>query len=138
MDKWSIDSRDSRNWYPDKCTLLTQLIRSLSNYLEQPFTRNDCTFDYIIIGFALVFTRKFHWNWISEVQTKLIETGSKWKTSDQNDPSDWKNPAITLDSKSHDPADWKVQNKCRFVSFHISWIFRITDPSVQTNRTLIS
>ena len=39
---------------------------------------------------------------------------------------------------SNDVDDLKVQNKWVFFSFQISWITRITDPSVQTNRTLLS
>ena len=35
----------------------------------------------------------------------------------QSDPSDWKNPAITLDSMSHDPGDSKVQNKWGILVF---------------------
>ena len=33
---------------------------------------------------------------------------NKQKTSDPNDPSNCKNPVITLDPMGHDPSDWKV------------------------------
>ena len=31
--------------------------------------------------------------------------------SDPKDPSNCKNPVITLDPMGHDPGDWKVQSK---------------------------
>ena len=65
-----------------------------------------------------------------------METRNKWKKNDPTDPSDQTNPAITLDLTDHDPSDPKVRNKY-FFSFQISWIIRINDPSVQTNRHLI-
>ena len=48
------------------------------------------------------------------------------------------NPVITLDPMGPDPSDWKVQNKWFFLSVEINWITRITDPSVQPNRPLMS
>ena len=63
--------------------------------------------------------------------------GNKWKRRDQSDPPDWQSPAITLDSMIHGPSYWNVQNKWGFFSFQISWITRVTDPSVQTNSTLM-
>ena len=55
------------------------------------------------------------------------------KTSDPCDPSNCKNPVITLDPIGHDPSDWKYERYV-FFSVQISWITRITDPSVQTNK----
>ena len=45
--------------------------------------------------------------------------------------------AINLIPTNHDPSDPKAQNKW-FFSFQISWINCITDPSIQTNRPLMS
>ena len=36
---------------------------------------------------------------------ELIETRKKWKADDPSDPSDCKNPVITLDPMDHDPSD---------------------------------
>ena len=65
------------------------------------------------------------------MQSKLIETGNKWKTRDPKDRSDWKNHIITLALMGHDPSDWKVQNKHFFISFQISWITRLKCPKKQ-------
>ena len=65
MDQWFVDPCDPRNWYPNKQNLVIQLIQPLINQLEQSYTRAVCTFDYVIIGFILFFTRKFHRHWIS-------------------------------------------------------------------------
>ena len=35
----------------------------------------------------------------------MIETRNKWKTSDQSDPSNCKNPVINLDPMGHDPSN---------------------------------
>ena len=37
-----------------------------------------------------------------------------------------------------DPVDWKIHKNWGFRNFEISWITRVTDPSVQTSRTMIS
>ena len=35
IDQWSVDSSNARNWYINKWTLVIQLIKPLSNWLEQ-------------------------------------------------------------------------------------------------------
>ena len=37
--------------------------------------------------------------------------------SDPSDPSNCKNPVITLDPMSYDPSDWKVRDKWFFLVF---------------------
>ena len=53
MDHWSVDPSDASNWYPNKWTSAIQQIEPLSNWLEQPFTKAACSFDYLIIGFGV-------------------------------------------------------------------------------------
>ena len=65
-------------------------------------------FDYVTIGFgflSLAFTRNSIEIGFREVDTKMIKTKNKWKTSDPSDPSNCKNSAITLDPMSHDPSN---------------------------------
>ena len=76
MDQWSVNPSDPRPWYPNKLILVIQLVQSLSKKLEELFTRAVCAFDQ-----------------------------NKFKTSDLFDPSDWKNPAITLNSVGYNPGD---------------------------------
>ena len=132
MDHWSVNPSDAKNWYPNKWTLVIQLIKPLSNWLEQPFTQAACTFDYVTVGvgfLSLVFARNsidivFHlffvlisFSYTSRVYGKLIKAKNKWKTIDPSDPSNCKNPVITLGSISHNPSDWKVRNKWFFLAF---------------------
>ena len=61
---------------------------------------------YIGFGFLpLVYA----WNPIDigfwDVYAKLIETRNKQKTSDPSDPSNFRNPVITLDPMGHYPSD---------------------------------
>ena len=41
----------------------------------------------------------------------MIGTRNKKRKSDSSDPSNWMNPAITLDPTDDGPGDPKVQNK---------------------------
>ena len=61
MDYWPVDPSDARNWYQNKWTLVIQLIKPLNNWLEQPFTKAACMFDYVIIGFGFL-SLVFAWN----------------------------------------------------------------------------
>ena len=116
MYHWSVDSCNARNWYTNKWTLVIQLIKRLSNWLEQPFTQAAFTFDYVYRFqiFVTCVCARSHCYWISHlphhiVTAKLIETRNKQKASDPSDPSNCKNPVIALNPM--DPSDWKVRNK---------------------------
>ena len=77
---------------------IEQLIRAAIYTSHLYFFDNVCRFGFLSIVFA--------WNPIDigfrEVQAELIETRNKQKTSD---PSNCKNPVITLETMGHDPSD---------------------------------
>ena len=133
MYHWSVDSSNARNWYTNKWTLGIQLINPLSNWPEQPSTQAACTFDYvyrfrIFTGLLLDFG-KYRQNWSrEEVHRKRVIQVI------------WVIVRILL-------LPWiqwvmiQVIERYKtnsFFSVEISWITRITDPSVQTNRPLMS
>ena len=61
---------------------------------------------------------------------------TKHEANKESDPNDRTNAAINLDPTDHNAIDSEVRKK-RFFSFLISWITRITDPRVHTNRLLM-
>ena len=65
--------------------------------------------------FVTCVCAEFHWQWISGSIGKTDK--NKWKTSDPSDPSNCKNPVITLDLMSHEPSDKTVRNKWVFLMF---------------------
>ena len=141
MYHWSVDSSNARNWYTNKWTLVIQLIKPLSDWLEQPFIQAACMFDYVGFGFlSLVFARNpivtgFH---ICAI-TLLLRN---WSRQEINRKRVIQVIRVIARILLLPWIQWiqviERYETNSFFSVEISWITRITDPSVQTNRPLMS
>ena len=141
---WSLDLSNARNWYTNKWTLEIQLINLFSNWLDQPLEQVAYTFDYvyrfrifvtcvcaqsIVTGFhiraitlllqnwsRLVLNRKRLIQLIQVIVRILLLPWIQW--------------VMIQAIESYETNS--------VFSVEISWITRITDPSVQAKRSLIS
>ena len=144
MYHWSLDLSNGRNWCRNKWTLVIQLINLFSNWLDQPFEQVAYTFDYvyrfrifvtcfcaqsIVTGFHIRAITLLLQNWsrqelnrkrviqvIRVIVRILLLAWTQWVM------------VQVIESYERNSA----------FSVEINWITRITDPSVQTKRPLIS
>ena len=126
IDPWAVYPSDPRSWYPNKWTLLMQLIQPLRNWLEQPFTRmhfwlRSYRFRIFLtcvcagIPLTLVFG-KYMKNWLRQEinEKRVIQVIGKMI---KNPINDCKNPVIAKDTTGHYPSAWKVRSKWFFLVF---------------------
>ena len=109
--------------------------------MEQPFTRDVCTFDYVIIGLRFFFTclcagipltldfGKYRQNWLKQAinRKRVIQAIREIVRILLLPWIEWIMIQVIERYETNG-----------FFSFQISWIPCITDPSVQTNRHLMS
>ena len=140
MDHWSVDSSYARNWYTNKWTLVIQLFKPLSIWLEQPFTQAAWTFDYVYrfrnlchqclreIPLTLDYG-KYKQNWSRQkiIRKRAIQVIRRIVRTLLLLWTQW----IIIQVIER-------YERNSFFSVEISWITRITDLSVQTNRPLMS
>ena len=143
MHHWSVDPSDARSWYTNKWTSVIQLIKPLSNWLEQPFIQAACTFDYLYRFWIFVtcVSTQSHCYWIPHlhnhiVTAKLIEIRNKKRVIQVI--------RLIVRILFLPRIQWVMiqvigrYETNSFFSVEISWITRITDPSAQINRLLMS
>ena len=74
MCHWSVDSSNAWNWDTNKWNVVIQLIKPLSNWLEQQFTQAASTFDYVY-RFQILVTSvcaQSHCYWISHSRNHTV------------------------------------------------------------------
>ena len=144
MYHWSLDLSNGRYWYINKWTLVIQLINLFSNWLVQPFEQVAYTFDYVYkfcIFVTCVCAQSIVTGFHIRAITLLLQN---WSRQELNRKQVIQVIRVIVRILLLAWTQWVMvqgiesYERNSAFSVEINWITRITDPSVQTKRPLIS